>query len=157
MKHRPLFHWSNQYTYYVAYLPLTVLIINSKPSEHIFLAAYEYGFPYGSNSWFIESGCTTHIICDLSLFTSYSATKISDDLGADSSSGIVEEGDVFIQVRVNGKVLKCAIKNAKHAPIPLYQLNSVNTRRSLGSGHRLMKKALSSLANKLGTSLLRPP
>lgn len=79
------------------------------------------------------------------------------DLGADSRTKLVGQGDVVIQVFVNGKVLTHTIKNVKHAPIPRYQLLSVITIENLMSAHQLMINALPPLAHQEGSSLLLPP
>lgn len=78
--------------------------------------------------WVIDTGCTSHLTFNRSVFSEYRHIPHSSvDLGGDSSSAIVGEGDVEIDILVDGKRRKCKVKNVKHAPSLRYQLLSVST------------------------------
>ena len=94
--------------------------------EHVCLAKYEENLPEGSREWFIDSACTAHMTYDRDAFTTYELTQgATVDLGADSRADIVGQGDVELRILVNGKSVRCTIRNVKHVPTLRYQLLSV--------------------------------
>lgn len=78
-------------------------------------------------------------------FVSYENIQRSTvDLGADSKAMIVGQGDIVLQVHVNGKSKKCTLKDVKHVPSLRYQLLSVSV---------MARKGISSLFNNTGVTL----
>lgn len=93
----------------------------------------ERALPNGTTNWVIDSGCTSHLTYDRSAFSSYKATNQEYvDLGGNIHVSIIGQGDVTLELRVKGKVVKYIIKNVKHVPSLRYQLLSVSSMAKLG-------------------------
>ncbi len=105
------------------------------------------GYFATSQSWILDSGCSTHLTFDRSAFISYKTLKPRGiDLGANSSAMIIGCGDVSLLLSVGGKLRKCVIRNVQHVPDLRYQLLSISTMAKQGiftlfdsSGARLVK------------------
>ena len=97
------------------------------------LGAKHGPFAQSSKHWYIDSGCTSHMTHDRSLFITYSEVSSSPvDLGAGSWAEIKGVGDILISLQVHGKIRQCRIKNVKHVPKLRYQLLSVRSMAKLG-------------------------
>ena len=95
------------------------------------LKTYEDAFPNGSHLWFIDSQCTSHMTFDRKVFSSY--TKIPKSrvyLGANKSATIIGQGNVTLKLNINGKSVKCLIRDVKHVPSLHYQLLSKSVMQS---------------------------
>lgn len=117
-------------------IPSEVCLLGAlEPSfkEQVCLSKYESKNVVGSNYWFIDSGCTSHMTFDRAAFINYTPISNSTvDLGADSRANIVGQGDVVLRIIVRGKSVRCTIKNVRHVPTLRYQLLSVLTMGKLG-------------------------
>ena len=97
------------------------------------LGAQNGPFVQSSKHWYIDSGCTSHMTHDRSLFITYLEVSSSPvDLGAGSWAEIKGVGDIIVALQVHGKTRQCRIKNVKHVPELRYQLLSVRSMAKLG-------------------------
>ncbi len=83
--------------------------------------------------WVIDSGCSNHMTFNKSLFSYYTAGHPSSvDFGNNNTAEVAGIGTVEIPILVEGKKVKCQLKNVMHVPALGYQLLSVPTFDKLG-------------------------
>ena len=111
-----------------------VCLLGTPPSRNIALQSNVHSTS-SSRYWIIDSGCTSHVTHDRSIFTSYtpSSTMSKLDLGANSSATIIGRGDVRLDLCMpDGSTKPCLVKNVLHVPDLRYQLLSVSAMSKLG-------------------------
>ena len=111
-----------------------VCLLGVPPAHEVALQSSQH-MASSSTHWIIDSGCTSHVTHDRSVFTSYTAATTTSclDLGANSSAPIVGRGDVKLNLCLpNGETKPCLVKNVLHVPDLRYQLLSVSAMAKLG-------------------------
>lgn len=81
----------------------------------------------GESTWLVDSGCTSHITFDRSLFSTYE--HVSDgsvEMGTKATAAVVGRGNVYLRLKVNGKCVSCVLKDVLHVPDFEYSLLSVS-------------------------------
>ena len=116
----------------------SALIANANEDEEAaicLIANYENaGAAKNTDDWFIDSGCSHHMTHDKSLFSSYSAPSKSKtvEVGGGNALPIVGSGHIVMNICVEGKAMKCELRNVLHVPALGYQLLSVPTWDKMG-------------------------
>ena len=107
------------------------LIANQSDEDPVvcLMAKYENSSePRNSDKWFVDSGCSNHMTFNKSMFSSYTTAHTSSvELGNSNTVKVLGTGTVVIPISVNGKRVKCILKNMLHVPELGYQLLSVPT------------------------------
>ncbi len=81
-----------------------------------------------SEKWFVDSGCSNHMTFNKSLFSSYTPRHpLSVELGNSKTLQVVGKSTVGIKILVDGRHVKCILKNVLHGPDLGYQLLSIPT------------------------------
>ena len=116
--------------------PNPALIAAKGDEEHVvcLMAKYEESsVEKNSSNWFVDSGCSNHMTFNKSLFSSYTSGHPSTvSLGNNNKANIAGIGKIEIPILVEGKRVKCTLKNVLHVPDLGYQLLSVPTFDKLG-------------------------
>lgn len=77
-------------------------------------------------TWMIDSGCTSHMTFDISLFVSYKKVPFAEvELGNSECARVAGMGDVIISVNVEGRICKRKLKDVLHVPDLGFSLLSV--------------------------------
>lgn len=78
-----------------------------------------------SGNWYIDSACSSHMSHDKSLFSFYYQGHHSPvEMGNSARSTVAGTGTFDLEIYVNGKQVKCRLKNVLHVPGLGYQLLS---------------------------------
>ena len=86
-----------------------------------------------SSAWYIDSGATSHMTFNKSLFKSLTSVQPFDvGMGDNSAVKAVGHGTVHVDIIVNGKTKKCLLQNVAYVPDLRYNLISVSTLERMG-------------------------
>ena len=84
--------------------------------------------PRNSDKWFVDSGCSNHMMFNKSTFSSYTpALTSSVELGNSNTVKVAWIGNIEIAIMVNRIRVRCMLKNVLHVPELGYKLLSVPT------------------------------
>ena len=86
-----------------------------------------------SSSWLGDSACTAHITYDRSLFaTCETLDSASVEMGTKASATVAGHGDIYLKLKVNGRIEPCKLKNVLHVPDFAFSLLSVSRMAEFG-------------------------
>ena len=130
-------HWNVESRYWKKHLHLNPH--RKKRKENAFVAAAEaedtevicllaqHSKASTQQDWFIDSGCSNHVIDDKSLFSTHSTIQEthSAHLGDSNKALILSQGNFEIHVNTNFGMTQWKLENTLHVPAVGYNLTSV--------------------------------